>query len=209
MAPRCTSTMTGTRRWPRSRDPFERIRDHVLLPWASRIAAVDAQSCRAGHSCTAAGRWSPPIPAAWLADRRRRSTSRRLSAVPDATARGARAFRRGGPACPRLRYDYAVIRVVPRVEREEFVNVGVILSCPSPISSRHGCMWIARAWQRSIPRLDMELVEQHLRVIPVVCRGGIEAGSIGALDHAAALSLAGGAPQHHHPDLGRAQRLLW
>ena len=28
-------------------------------------------------------------------------------------------------------YDYAVIRVVPRVEREEFVNVGVILSCPA------------------------------------------------------------------------------
>ena len=26
-------------------------------------------------------------------------------------------------------YDYAIIRVVPRVEREEFVNVGVILSC--------------------------------------------------------------------------------
>ena len=28
-------------------------------------------------------------------------------------------------------YDYAVIRVVPRVEREEFVNVGVIVSCPA------------------------------------------------------------------------------
>ena len=27
-------------------------------------------------------------------------------------------------------YDYAVIRVVPRVEREEFVNVGVLVSCP-------------------------------------------------------------------------------
>ena len=27
-------------------------------------------------------------------------------------------------------YDYAVIRLVPRVEREEFINVGVILSCP-------------------------------------------------------------------------------
>ena len=26
-------------------------------------------------------------------------------------------------------YDYAIVRVVPRVEREEFVNVGVILSC--------------------------------------------------------------------------------
>ena len=29
-----------------------------------------------------------------------------------------------------FRYDYAVIRVVPKVEREEFINVGVILSCP-------------------------------------------------------------------------------
>ena len=27
-------------------------------------------------------------------------------------------------------YDYAVIRVVPRVDREEFVNVGVVVSCP-------------------------------------------------------------------------------
>ena len=26
-------------------------------------------------------------------------------------------------------YDYAVVRVVPRVEREEFINAGVILSC--------------------------------------------------------------------------------
>jgi hypothetical protein len=29
-----------------------------------------------------------------------------------------------------FRYDYAVVRVVPRVEREEFVNAGVIVSCP-------------------------------------------------------------------------------
>ena len=28
-------------------------------------------------------------------------------------------------------YDYAIIRVIPRVEREEFVNVGVIVSCPA------------------------------------------------------------------------------
>ena len=28
-------------------------------------------------------------------------------------------------------YDYAVIRVVPRVDREEFLNVGVIISCPA------------------------------------------------------------------------------
>ena len=28
-------------------------------------------------------------------------------------------------------YDYAIIRLVPKVEREEFVNVGVIVSCPT------------------------------------------------------------------------------
>lgn len=28
-------------------------------------------------------------------------------------------------------FDYAIIRVVPRVEREEFINAGVILSCPA------------------------------------------------------------------------------
>ncbi|MGE5846511.1 MAG: DUF3037 domain-containing protein, partial [Ignavibacteria bacterium] len=27
-------------------------------------------------------------------------------------------------------YDYAVIRIVPKVDREEFINAGVILSCP-------------------------------------------------------------------------------
>lgn len=78
-------------------------------------------------------------------------------------------------------YDYAVIRVVPRVEREEFINAGVILSCP-------GCNFLdARLHlnkQRLLaldPDVDMELVEQYLAVIPVVCRGDAAAGPIGTL----------------------------
>jgi hypothetical protein len=78
-------------------------------------------------------------------------------------------------------YDYAVIRVVPRVEREEFINVGVILSCPARdfLDAR---LYIDRARLASFDAtLDVELLEQHLRVIPLVCRGDEEAGPIGKL----------------------------
>ena len=52
----------------------------------------------------------------------------------------------------RCSYDYAVIRVVPRVEREEFVNVGVIVSCPALPSSPRGSSSTSRACSRSTPR---------------------------------------------------------
>jgi hypothetical protein len=51
----------------RSRDPFERIRDHVLLPRASRIAEVDAELA-ARLTPAALTRLIDAIPAAWLAD---------------------------------------------------------------------------------------------------------------------------------------------
>lgn len=79
-------------------------------------------------------------------------------------------------------YDYAVIRVVPRVEREEFVNVGVILSCPShdflEASVQLDRMRLA-ALHRS---LDLDVIERHLLTIPVVCSGGVAAGAIGRLN---------------------------
>lgn len=78
-------------------------------------------------------------------------------------------------------YDYAVIRVVPRVEREEFVNVGVILSCAARdfLDAR---LHVSPARLLAMdPGLDLELVEQHLRVIPLVCRGDPSAGTIAGL----------------------------
>lgn len=78
-------------------------------------------------------------------------------------------------------YDYAVIRVVPRVEREEFVNVGVILSCPGRnfLDAR---LHVDRARLEVLaPLLDLEIVEQYLAVIPIVCRGDAAAGPIGRL----------------------------
>ena len=76
-------------------------------------------------------------------------------------------------------YDYAVIRVVPKVEREEFVNVGVIVSCPAGefLAAR-----IELDEQRLMaldPTLDFETIRSHLATIPVICAGGEEAGPMG------------------------------
>ncbi len=78
-------------------------------------------------------------------------------------------------------YDYAVIRVVPRVEREEFVNVGVILSCEA---SRYLEARIELDEARLLaldPHLDLEALRRHLDSIPAICKGGAEAGPIGLL----------------------------
>lgn len=78
-------------------------------------------------------------------------------------------------------YDYAVIRIVPRVEREEFINAGVILSCPWQDFLDARVHLDAERLQALHPEVDIELVAQHLRVIPLVCRGGTDAGPIGGL----------------------------
>ena len=78
-------------------------------------------------------------------------------------------------------YDYAIIRVVPRVEREEFVNAGVILFCPAMkfLDAR-----IEVDEQRVLaidPSADLESIRTHLATIPAICAGGPAAGPIGEL----------------------------
>jgi hypothetical protein len=78
-------------------------------------------------------------------------------------------------------YDYALIRVVPRVEREEFVNVGAVVSCPARgfLEAR---IELDPARVRALdPAADIELIRAHLGSIPVICRGGPQAGAIGQL----------------------------
>lgn len=81
----------------------------------------------------------------------------------------------------RFVFDYAVVRVVPRVERGEFLNAGIILFCPtqSYLQAR-----IELDHDRLLaldPSVDLAAVETHLATIPKVCAGGEEAGSIGNL----------------------------
>jgi Protein of unknown function (DUF3037) len=78
-------------------------------------------------------------------------------------------------------YDYAVVRVVPRVERGEFVNAGIILSCDVERILR-ACIELDEAALIALDAaVDLELVRKTLATIPAVCAGGVEAGDIGRL----------------------------
>jgi DUF3037 family protein len=78
-------------------------------------------------------------------------------------------------------YDYAVIRVVPRVERQEFVNAGIIVWCRDHdvLEARTG-LDEARL-QALDAAVDLDAVRRHLRSIELVCAGGVDAGPIGQL----------------------------
>lgn len=78
-------------------------------------------------------------------------------------------------------YDYAIIRVVPKVERAEFVNVGVIVSCPERDVLLAKIEIDERRLLALDPTLDLEAVRTHLAAIPKICAGGEQAGPIGRL----------------------------
>jgi hypothetical protein len=78
-------------------------------------------------------------------------------------------------------YDYAVVRVVPRVEREEFVNAGVILFCLEAgfLEAR---VALDRARLAALdPAIDLAAVEAHLAAIERVAAGAEGSGPIGRL----------------------------
>ena len=78
-------------------------------------------------------------------------------------------------------FDYAVIRVVPRVEREEFLNVGVVLYSATQAFLQARIEVDKARLIHFAPQLDLEVVENHLQTIPRLCEGGKEAGPIGEL----------------------------
>ncbi|TDX02386.1 DUF3037 domain-containing protein [Dinghuibacter silviterrae] len=78
-------------------------------------------------------------------------------------------------------FEYAVLRVVPKVEREEFLNVGVILYCK-------GLKYLGVCYHLDINRLcafsgalDITEIGEFLRAFEVICRGGEEGGPIARL----------------------------
>jgi len=78
-------------------------------------------------------------------------------------------------------FDYAIVRVVPRVERGEYLNVGVILFSRTMdyIDAR---MALDRERLRAFDaEIDVDEVERHLQMMLRVCRGGPEGGPIGLL----------------------------
>ena len=69
-------------------------------------------------------------------------------------------------------YDYAIIRVVvPRVERGERIDAGVILSCVDLQFLEAPSNSMRRPFSRLDPAADIEVIRANLAMIPVVCRG--------------------------------------
>ncbi len=78
-------------------------------------------------------------------------------------------------------FDYAVVRVVPRVEREEFVNAGVILFC-SEADWLGAKVTLPRERLLALfPGADLDTLAGHLEAIPRIAAGGEGSGPIGKL----------------------------
>ncbi len=79
-------------------------------------------------------------------------------------------------------YDYAVIRVVPRVERGEFVNAGVILFCRTRRFLDAVIELDEERLRALAPDIDIETVREQLELIPRICAGDGPVGRLGQAD---------------------------
>ncbi|HUX46176.1 MAG TPA: DUF3037 domain-containing protein [Terracidiphilus sp.] len=78
-------------------------------------------------------------------------------------------------------FDYALLRVVPRVERQEFVNAGVVVFCREKryLAAR---VRLNRERVRALwPDVDLDLIAQHLDAVVRICEGDPAAGVIAQL----------------------------
>ena len=76
----------------------------------------------------------------------------------------------------RVVFEYAILRVVPRVERGECLNVGVLVYC-QPAELLVAAVHLDRTRLAALaPDLDLDAVQQALEGVHRVCMGGAEAG---------------------------------
>ena len=155
--------------------PFPAIADHVLLPCAGSILEADArlaerltpEALRDAVSLVA-GRLGGP---------------RALSALPDGRGwrrRGRLRRRRNVPGSEP--FQYAIVRVVPRVERGECMNVGVVFFCrPRRYLAARTALDEARL-EAFAPGLDAAEVRSHLDAMARIAAGDAEAGPVAQLE---------------------------
>lgn len=79
-------------------------------------------------------------------------------------------------------FDYAVIRIMPRVEREEFINVGVIVFCKAEKFLEAKYLLDNNRLLAFSPELDIEVLKANLNAMEQICMGSKAGGTIGALD---------------------------
>jgi hypothetical protein len=79
-------------------------------------------------------------------------------------------------------YEFAIIRVVPKVEREEFMNVGVLVFCKG--QKYLGIKYLVNEKKLTAfaDDLDVNLINRYLKAWELICQGGAAAGPIGELE---------------------------
>ncbi len=82
----------------------------------------------------------------------------------------------------RTLFEYAVIRVMPRVEREEFLNIGIILYCAKQKYLKMLYILDEQRLQAFSDYLDMNELKEHLCSFERICSGDADGGPIAKLD---------------------------
>lgn len=78
-------------------------------------------------------------------------------------------------------FDYALLRVVPRVERQEFINAGVVVYCPEKRYLDARIQLDGERLKALWPQADPDLAAKHLEAITRICAGDAAAGPIAKL----------------------------
>ena len=78
-------------------------------------------------------------------------------------------------------FDYAILRVVPRVDREEFINAGVVVFCLEKKYLDARILLNEERLRALWPEVDVDQVHEHLDAIPRICKGDPTAGPISKL----------------------------
>ena len=78
-------------------------------------------------------------------------------------------------------FDYAILRVVPRVERQEFINAAVVVYCPEKKFLAARVRLDESRLQALWPDVDLDLVREHLAAVERICAGDEAAGPIARL----------------------------
>jgi Protein of unknown function (DUF3037) len=78
-------------------------------------------------------------------------------------------------------FDYALLRVVPRVERQEFINAGVVVYCPEHRYLAARIRFDEARMKALWPNVDVALVQKHLDAMVCIAEGDPAAGPIAQL----------------------------
>ena len=81
-------------------------------------------------------------------------------------------------------FEYAILRVVPRVEREEFLNVGVIVYCKKPAFLQTIFSLDEERLLAIFPQIIIKEIQTHLQALEQISAGNLQAGPIAAMDMA-------------------------